>query len=308
MGSNSPSLSPSGGLGTVNKPSPLANNNLALPPASPATITSPTLPKNELDPPNILDHLTLQKYSAPATSPTLKVGEAPGPNTNSTSPPRGRRPAMSMVIGGAFATTVESSPTRPAGGKNHERRRSWGGEGVAEDWQRTKDVEVPAALPAPASTPVAEQEVFTNQRVLNGKNMTGQVVDSPVDTKSSNHKSQTSTLLPRAADKSGLLTPEENDLPTPPYSAYSSPPGGQQHESLSVPESPNSSTATTSPGTETGSPNASYLSLPDLSEVVIDGNERDKAIEAQAARGEQEAAPKEGIHSPGYQEFVSANV
>lgn len=230
-------------------------------------------------PPDVHEHLKLNAYCAPAPplSPPKEAMAVLAEHKQAVHKPS----APSMVIGGQYATVpvVAESESR-----NHERRRSWGGE-IVEEENKPKDenswTKQPESQSKALSLPVT---YFAREEDAIIPSIDERLASAPAPEAQNFREEPVMANLNCAVNELSIITP--------PSSALSSPPA---HDSESG--STSGSTSTMSPASLVASPEMEAVDLPD---VVVDPLERDNQLEA-------DAAGSEGINSDSYQDFVSIN-
>ncbi|GHJ86695.1 hypothetical protein NliqN6_3097 [Naganishia liquefaciens] len=271
-GMGNPNASPSKGvLGQPNASSPPIRRTVLPRRTSDASknassFTAPPIP-------DVHEHLKLKTYIAPA--PPL----SPPRESASTSIDHKEaihKPSHSVVIGGQYASLPVPKEDIS---KNHERRRSWGGENVEgkpafreqNSWTPQPGEKSIALLP-PAQPPQAQPPIVPPIEGTFG-------LDEKTDTAQNFRKDASIADVNCAVSELSIMTP--------PSSALSSPPPDEDSGSTSA------STATMSPASHV-SPELEDAELPD---VVVDPTERDQRLE-------DAAAATEGMNSDSYQDFI----
>ena len=272
-GMGNPNASPSKGvLGQPNAVSPPARRNVLPRRTSDASKTPShfTAPP----PPDVHEHLKLKTYIAPA--PPL----SPPRETAMTSIEHKEaihKPSHSMVIGGQYASLPVSKEEDP---RNHERRRSWGGENVEDEpdfrqpisWTQQQGDQTVALCP-PVQQPQGQAPIIAPSGTMSLQTQPDSAQNFRQDTSIADVNCGVSEL----------------SIMTPPSSALSSPPPDTESGSTSA------STSTMSPASH-ASPELEDAELPD---VVVDPTERDRRLE-------HAATDTGGMNSDSYQDFVSS--
>lgn len=269
-GMGNPDTSPSKGLlGQPNAISPPTRRSV-LPrrgsdaSKTPSSFTAPA-------PPDVHDHLKLKAYCAPA--PPLSPPKEPSASLTDLKEAI-HKPAHSIVIGGQYASLPTS---REEDLKNHERRRSWGGENVEGE----PDFRQPTSW---------TQQPESQAKALSSLDQQGQgSIIASIEETISAHANAAQNFRKDTSIPDLNRTVSELSIMTPPSSALSSPPPDTESGSTSA------STSTMSPASH-ASPELEDAELP---EVLVDPMERDGRMEAAAA-------DSGGMNSDSYQDFVSA--